>query len=111
MNGKYMLDENNNPVEADDIFEWSKWFETGDRDLVQTRLKNGMVVSTVFLGLDHRFMGEGKPILWESMIFNPVDGDDRQERYTSHAEAMAGHLALVAVAMGLLQKETPRKLS
>lgn len=52
----------------------------------------GQLVSTVFLGINHRFGGEmaGPPILWETMIFGgPLDGT--QERYTSHAAALAGH--------------------
>jgi hypothetical protein len=36
----------------------------------------------------------GKPVLWESMIFGgPLDGDCR--RYSSKADALAGHQVLV----------------
>ena len=48
-----------------------------------------MLVSTVFLGIDHSF-GEGPPILWETMIFDGPH-DQFQERYTSKEEAIAGH--------------------
>ena len=46
-------------------------------------------VSTVWLGLDHRF-GEGPPIIFETMVFGGVD-DGEMERYCTEAEARAGH--------------------
>lgn len=51
-------------------------------------------VSTVFLGLDHAHNG-GPPVLWETMVFGG-DLDGEQERYTSRADAVAGHAAMVA---------------
>jgi hypothetical protein len=51
-------------------------------------------VSTVFLGLDYGFRtDDGPPVLWESMIFGgPLSGEMR--RYTSRADAIAGHAEL-----------------
>jgi|GEM_PF-2918870 hypothetical protein len=46
-------------------------------------------VSTVFLRLDHAYDG-GPPVLWETMIFGP-DMENPCWRYTSHADAVAGH--------------------
>jgi len=55
-----------------------------------------ILVSTVFLGLDHRFTADGPPVLWESMIFGgPHSGEQR--RYTSKADALAGHADLCAL--------------
>lgn len=53
-------------------------------------------VSTVFLFLDHNFMG-GQPILYESMVF-PLDDYANQDsrRYHTREEALAGHSELVA---------------
>jgi len=54
-----------------------------------------MHVSTVFLGLDHRFDpwdGSGEPIIFETMVF--WDGDFvgmYQRRYCTHAKALVGH--------------------
>jgi hypothetical protein len=54
------------------------------------------VVSTVFLGLDHRY-GEGSPLVFETMIFPSEDGEITDwcelfgDRYTTIEQARAGH--------------------
>lgn len=53
-------------------------------------------VSTVWLGLDHSYDG-GPPLIFESMVFghrHPLD--QVQRRYSTEAEALAGHKTLVA---------------
>ena len=47
-------------------------------------------VSTVFLGLDHNFFGEGPPLLYETMVFG---GDLHQycDRTSTREEAMKAH--------------------
>lgn len=47
-------------------------------------------ISTVFLGIDHSWGDDEKPVLWETMIFGGKH-DDYQERYTSVEAALAGH--------------------
>ena len=68
-----------------------------NRRIGMTQLPNGGIVSTVFLNLDHRFDGEGDPIVFESMCFS--DSDDWQEedcdRYCTYEEAVEGHRAMV----------------
>lgn len=62
----------------------------------QTTLPNGRFVSTVWLGFDHRWWGDGAPLIFETMVF-PVKGDFGNidgERYSTEAEALAGHLDL-----------------
>lgn len=85
----YILDENGNPVPCKNIVEWGKWFSRANRIVQQVRLPSGIFVSTVFLGLDHNY-GEGKPLLWETMIFGGRR-DQYQERYSSKKEALDGH--------------------
>ena len=51
-------------------------------------------VSTVFLGLDHSLTLDGPPVLWETMVFGG-DNDQYQQRYTSRAEAIEGHGAIL----------------
>lgn len=58
--------------------------------------RDGVRVSTVFLGLDHSF-GAGPPVLWETMIFGG-DHDEYQERYTSYEDAVEGHARACAIA-------------
>lgn len=95
---KFILDAEGN-VRPADLKEWGTWFESAgeSRIVQQDRLENGVFVSTVFLGLDHNFSGQGPPILWESMIFKgPHDGEMR--RYSSLEDARAGHSELLAMA-------------
>ena len=90
----YILDNNHKPVTSTGI-ESSKWMEENPKrktvgyDKLKDINGDDVRVSTVFLGLDHSWNG-GKPILWETMIFNG-EHDDYQERYTSHEDAVEGH--------------------
>jgi hypothetical protein len=82
--------------------EWGRWMETGRRQVDFSDL-GYCTVSTVFLGVDHRF-GEGPPILFETMVFGPPEGttsfpeewDGRMNRYATWDEAAAGHAEMVA---------------
>lgn len=87
----YILDENDNPKVEKDIIKWAQWFEANreKRILRQDKLGN-IMVSTVFLGIDHNFFETGRPVLWETMIFGGKD-EMYQERYSSRDEALKGH--------------------
>lgn len=75
-----------------------------DRTVARTSLFRAgtrLLVSTVFLPLDHNLMGEGPPILWETMVFHGGTRSDPgvgQEcwRYASREAALAGHRTVVA---------------
>jgi len=56
-------------------------------------LPNGMLVSTVWLGIDHNFSGHGPPIIFETMVFESEDNltDIDMDRYATEAEALFGH--------------------
>lgn len=59
-------------------------------------------MSTVFLGIDHAFSG-GLPVLWETIVFGgPLDGE--MDRYTSRADALAGHQVMCARVRAALEK-------
>ena len=74
---------------------WANDFEKPERILKQETLPNGFRVSTVWLGMDHGFGGD-KPLIFETMVFG--DGaDDDMERYSTKAEALAGHERMVAI--------------
>jgi hypothetical protein len=55
---------------------WARWFAGAARIVKQEQVGESWV-STVFLGLDHNFSGEGPPILWETMVFG--EGNHEQE--------------------------------
>lgn len=64
------------------------YFDTPDR-IVAREEYGGVLLSTVFLHVDHNYCG-GKPILFETMIF--LGGTDiMQKRYHTWHEALEGH--------------------
>lgn len=89
-------DKAGNPIS---IEEWGRLME--DRDYA-TIGKEPMVigdtpveVSTVWIGINHNFSGEGLPIIFETMVFG---GDHDQEcvRYATESQAREGHAQMVA---------------
>ena len=52
-------------------------------------------VSTVWLGINHRFIGQGPPVIFETMVFGG-ELDGYCERYTTLEAAEAGHERWVA---------------
>lgn len=100
-NRKYVLGDDGQPKLQADLETWARWYEQADRHIANEQLENGLRVSTVFLGLDHNFFGDGPPILWETMIFGaPEDSelDGYQERYATREEAETGHRRVVELA-------------
>jgi hypothetical protein len=45
------------------LMEWARWFGTAERHVAEETV-GPYWVSTVFLGLDHRFGDEGPPLLF-----------------------------------------------
>lgn len=77
-----------------DVMTWAQQLETADRQVADTMLGD-VRVSTVFLGLDHQHVPGGPPLIFETMVFGG-DLDDEMERYTTEAQAVAGHAYMVA---------------
>jgi hypothetical protein len=90
----YIEDGDGNPVPVEDWKAWAEWFETADRVVAKTKVGDAEV-STVFLGLDHAFMG-GPPILYETMVFGGPDDQNDQWRHRNRHEALAFHDQIVA---------------
>lgn len=99
------------------MLDWARYFEGDDRIIRQTtydpntraqydsyrakapkRSEDSILISTVFLGMDHS-LGEGAPILFETMIFGG-EHNDYQERYCTFEAAEKGHEAAVKLAIG-----------
>ncbi|WP_051768206.1 hypothetical protein [Sphingobium sp. DC-2] len=83
------------PVECD-MLEWAAFFETADRRVAQDTLANGITVSTVFLGIDHRILGDGPPLLFETMVWSGGIGSPAwvsldMRRCSTWDEAVAQH--------------------
>lgn len=95
MSNLYVLD-GHTPVFQPDIAAWAKWRQANEGRVALTEL-DGVKISTVFLGVDHNFFGDGPPILFETMVFGgPMDGDMR--RYSTWDEAEISHAVIVALA-------------
>ena len=90
MSDKYRPDGSPYPEGDEGLFEWAKDIEDNSKRLLrQETLPNGIRLSTVWLGLDHRF-GKGPPLIFETMAFQ--DGDEILcERYSTRTEALDGH--------------------
>lgn len=71
MNDQYILD-GKTPVIENDLTAWGRWMQANNRIVRQEKIGD-VLVSTVFLGMDHAF-GESSPLLFETMVFGgPLD--------------------------------------
>jgi hypothetical protein len=82
------------------IGEWSKKYSMSpvgakSRRVAETKTANGYRVSTVLLGLDHDFTGNGPPLIFETMVFKDNMSDLDCRRYATKAAAEAGHKEMV----------------
>lgn len=104
---RYILDERGEPVQEKDLFTWAEWLEKSrEQRIVRQEWVGEWQVSTVFLGLNHRW-GEGPPILWETMVFNgPHNGEmTRCAGGREQAEAMHHDMLERMQAMHALQEQ------
>lgn len=89
----YILD-GHRPVLEPDPIKWALGMRRVDRRVAQD-VVGDVRVSTVFLGIDHRFLDtKGPPLVFETMVFGgPLDQE--QLRYSTWEEAERGHAAMV----------------
>lgn len=76
------------PISVTDVIVWAMFME-GNRTVEKTSIGD-ILVSTVFLGLDHNYSPDPTAILFETMIFGG-DFDDYQRRYATWEQAEHGH--------------------
>jgi hypothetical protein len=93
--GWYYLDDSNREVPCHGEDDMRKGWEQkkAGRWRVGRDQVGDVDVSTVFLGLDHGYMGYG-PVCWETMVFGGPH-DMYQRRYTSYEGAIRGHARTV----------------
>ena len=91
----YIL-ENKTPVPLEDTETWEQWFNNPDNRRVGETQVGESVVSTVFLGIDHRFADKGAPQFFETQVFG---GDFHEQiwRYATWEDAEAGHKEVVGL--------------
>lgn len=76
------------PVPCYDTKEWAEKFGKADNSVAKTEIGD-VIVSTVFLGLDHAFYKD-EPQLFETMVFGGSH-NECQQRYATWEEAEEGH--------------------
>jgi len=89
-----------------DMMKIENFLRSKEKIIKQTHIGKVMV-STVFLSLDHSFnlTKKSKPILFETMIFGSkrIALKDYQVRYSSLKDAKNGHLDAVKFAKHILK--------
>lgn len=93
---KYYKLVNKIPVPVDSIEEANSSFK--ENHIIKQDVIEGILVSTIFLFMDHPFNYDSAPILFETMIFGGKH-DQYQERYKTYEEAETGHVNAVNLVM------------
>jgi hypothetical protein len=91
--GTYIL-ENGKIRPEPDTLKWGAWYETAERRVERTTINDDVDVSTVFLGIDNNFGGDGPPILFETLVFGG-EYDGWQRRCATLGEAKVIHFQVV----------------
>lgn len=100
MIGWYDMDHNPISVEEAD-----QLLQSEERQIALTELDGGWTVSTIFLVLDHQFVPDAPPLLYETVVFDPGRESYTQDRYQTRAQAIAGHDQLVAFIRDLIKEK------
>jgi len=94
----YML-LNKQPIKCD-LLTWARWIETASRIVARTKIGD-VLVSTIFLGLDHNLV-DGPPLIFETVIFGG-EFDEKLDRYSTWEEAELGHRKYVEMVEASLK--------
>jgi hypothetical protein len=92
-------DRNGQPLtskQADDLLQDLEYKRLASSTVTSTEDPElDLLVSTVWLGLDHNWrVMPGPPLIFETMVFSKTGDhplEDYQERYSTEAEALEGH--------------------
>lgn len=103
--GRYYVLRDDQVVEEPDYAKWADWYEKSYekvRCVAETKVEYGNV-STVFLALHTTLSKDDPPLLFETRVKGGWL-DDEWQRYSSLAEARAGHEAWVTRVRKLEQE-------
>jgi hypothetical protein len=79
------------------LMQYIEWITTHNTQLLYTETDDARLsVSTVFLGINHAYNNQEKPLLFETMVFGGVM-DKTVKRYATRAEAHKGHMDIVKI--------------
>ena len=92
MRARYAILADDHSVHVvDDLLLWGAWMGNHDTQVARSQLSNDLLVSTVFLGLDH---GWNAPIWFETIVFEQGK-EIEMFRYATWDEAVEGHECVV----------------
>lgn len=79
------------PVTPD---QWKEPGRDGSHIVAKTTVAAGVMISTVFLGVDHGISDDGPPVLYETMVIDDYAEARHQWRWHTWEEAAQGHNAI-----------------
>ena len=109
----WILNDRGIAVPEPSLTRWGKWMiDPKNKQIARTEIHH-CTVSTVFLGIDYNFTGDGDPVLFETMVFQgegestnysqtvSFDGSEEEfwgdmRRYSYRVDALEGHKQAVA---------------
>ena len=112
----YLLNDDHTVTALDnkDVLTWARSLDDEKRIVDETLLEN-VRISTVFIGIDHRFTVDPDlpPLLFESMTFSDIpELNEYQERYSTWQEAQDGHNRIVQwIKNGIPIREARKQLT
>lgn len=77
--------------------EWITGYTDQDKRVALTEVGD-VKVSTVWLGIDYNFGGSERPLIFETMVFGG-EHDELCHRYSTEAEALAGHAEVCSAVL------------
>jgi hypothetical protein len=90
------------PVPADSLEQWAKRYDHRNKHVGHTPI-GGCCVSTIFLGVDQG-LGDGPPLVFETMIFRGGDGCERWRTETWDDAEKQHKAAVVQVRKEIREK-------
>jgi hypothetical protein len=73
------------------MVRWSMLWRKNTYLIIKQEHVGDYWISTVWLGINHNFMRDGPPLIFETMVFKGKESDLASERYSTEEEALAGH--------------------
>jgi hypothetical protein len=97
MSGLYILD-GHRAVPCRDLRRWALWFAHTEERMVAITEMPGIMVHTLFLGMDAMTsLADRAPLLFETIIVGGAH-DGTRRRYATWEQAEQGHADMVALA-------------
>lgn len=87
--GKYYILKGTEVIPAS-VEQWAESFNDRENRIVEQNHIGEILISTVFLGLDHSWNAGDPPMIFETMIFEGKY-DEYQERCSSYKQALKMH--------------------